>query len=37
MPADLLLLSSSDSEGVAYIQTSNIDSEQAAKVRYAFK
>ena len=35
-PADLLLLTSSSEEGVAYIQTSSLDGEQTSKTRYAF-
>lgn len=35
-PADVLLISSSDKDGLAYIETSSLDGEQTSKVRYAF-
>ena len=36
-PADLILLGSSEDEGVAYIQTSSLDGEKNLKPRLAFK
>lgn len=36
-PADVLLISSSDKDGFAYIETSSLDGEQTSKVRYAFQ
>jgi len=35
-PADLILISSSDVDGVAYIETASLDGEQTSKIRYAF-
>jgi phospholipid-transporting ATPase len=35
-PADLLLISSSDTGGIAYIETASLDGEQTSKIRYAF-
>ena len=35
-PADLILISSSDEDGVAYIETASLDGEQTSKIRYAF-
>jgi phospholipid-transporting ATPase len=36
-PADILLISSSDKDGIAYIETSTLDGEQTSKIRYAFQ
>ncbi len=35
-PADLVLISSSDEDGVAYIETASLDGELTSKIRYAF-
>ena len=35
-PADLLLISSSEADGIAYIETASLDGEQTSKIRYAF-
>jgi phospholipid-transporting ATPase len=35
-PADLVLISSSDKDGIAFIETASLDGEQTSKIRYAF-
>ena len=36
-PADLVLISSSNKDGVAYIETASLDGEQTSKIRYSFE
>lgn len=36
-PADLVLISSSDRDGLAYIETATLDGELTSKTRYAFQ
>ena len=36
-PADLLLISTSSPDGLAYIETASLDGEQTSKIRYAFE